>query len=257
MERLNEKRTGGLSTRGLRIWGVLFLAAGIFGRSVLQNQFLGMATGSGEQLKLLMDSSDDAMIIATVALLLQAVETCAVPIFSFLLVEGVQHTSNFGKYAARVAGVAVLSEIPYNLAMGGKLLDLDTRNPAFALVLCLILLYFHKRYEERSARNTAVKVIVCMAAVMWSLMLRVEYGVAMVILTWVLWVFRKNSTYQGFAGATAAVVCSLTSPFFMAAPMSFLVIHGYNGEKGEENRVLNYMAYPLLLLVIGIAAKTL
>ena len=257
MERLNEKRTGGLSGRGIRLWGLVFLVAGILGRSVFQNRFLGMGESSGQQLMALMEGSDDAMIIATIAMLLQAVETCAVPIFSFLLVEGFQHTADFGKYAASIMGVAVLSEIPYNLAMVGKILDLNTRNPAFGLVLCLVLLYFYRRYEERNLQNTTVKALVVIAAMLWAVMLRVEYGVALVLLTCVLWIFRRNSAYQGFVGATAAVVCSLTSPFFMASPMSFLVIHGYNGEKGKENRVMNHLAYPALLLIIGVMAKTL
>lgn len=165
-----------------------------------------MGESSGQQLMALMEGSDDAMIIATIALLLQAVETCAVPIFSFLLVEGFQHTADFGKYAARIMGVAVLSEIPYNLAMGGKILDLNTRNPVFGLVLCLVLLYFYRRYEERSLQNTTVKVV-AIAAMLWAVMLRVEYGVALVLLICVLWIFRKNSVYQGFAGAAADHQC--------------------------------------------------
>ena len=40
----------------------------------------------------------------------------------------------------------------------------------------------------------------------------------------------------------------------LAAAMGFLAIHFYNGEPGEGNRVVNYLFYPVCLLVIGLAA---
>ena len=58
-------------------------------------------------------------------------------------------------------------------------------------------------------------------------------------------------------GASAAIACSLFSPFFLLSPMSFLAIHMCNGEKGEENRLVNYLIYPALLLVIGIVCTVL
>lgn len=43
----------------------------------------------------------------------------------------------------------------------------------------------------------------------------------------------------------------------MAAPMGFLAIHFYNGEKGPENRIVDSLAYPALLLVVGAAGRLL
>ena len=255
MERLRDRRTGGLSGSGLRLWGLVFLAAGMVGRSVLQNQLLGVGTISTQQLLEIMNASDEAMIIATVALLLQVVETCAVPVFTFLLLEGFQHTSNFMKYFLRVLGVAVVSELPYNFAMTGGFVDASSRNPVFAMVLGLVLLYFYKRYEGRSAQNVLVKVMVAAATLVWSVMLRVDSGVCIVVVVCVLWLFRRNPLYRNMAGATAAVVCSLTSPLLLAAPMGFLLVHFYNETHGGGKKVINYLAYPVLLLAIGFVGK--
>ena len=123
MERLGNTRPSGLHAGNLRAWGMLFVVAGIVSRSVLQNQMLGMATGNMAEVLELMQSSESAMVIATIALVLQAMETVAVPIFVFLLVEGLLHTSNFRMYALRVAGLAVLTEIPFDLAMNQKVLE--------------------------------------------------------------------------------------------------------------------------------------
>ena len=135
------KRSSGISSNGLRTWGMFFLLAGMLGKSILQNGLLNLGAVSFGQLLEQMQTSRAAMLYATLALVLQAMETCAVPIFAFLLVEGVEHTSSLRNYALRVAGLAVLSELPYNLATSGKLLDTTSRNPVFGLVVCLVMVY--------------------------------------------------------------------------------------------------------------------
>ena len=83
-------------------------------------------------------------------------------------------------------------------------------------------------------------------------MLSVEYGACMVIVVAVLWAFRKKPMLRNIAGATAAILCSLSSLFMMAAPMGILAVHYYNGEKGEDNALVNYLAYPVILLVVAL-----
>ena len=255
MENTTNTRPSGLSRFALRLWGLLFLALGVVGRSVIQNRLLGIGQVSGQELMELMGSSDNAMIYATLALIFQALECCAVPIFAYLLVDGFQRTASFKGYVLRVAAMAALREIPYNLAMGGKVLDTSSRNPAWGLVLGLVLLYLFRYYSEKSMQNRLIKVIVMLAALLWASMLKVEYGACMVILVCTVWAFRRNPLYQNIAGATGAMVCTLITPFFLAAPMGFLVTHFYNREKGLSSRLFHYLSYPVLLLIVGLIAK--
>ena len=48
------------------------------------------------------------------------------------------------------------------------------------------------------------------------------------------------------------MVCSLVSPFYLASPMSLLAVHFYNGEEGDTNRSVKYLAYPVALLVVAV-----
>lgn len=248
MEQIQRRKRNGIHSGALRTWGMLFVAAGVISRSVLQMRLLGMGSISGAQLLEVMSASDSAMSIATVALVLQVLEACAVPIFAALLVEGFKNTSNFKNYLLRVVGLALLSELPYNLAISGKLLDFSTRNPVFGIALGLIVLAFYKYYAGKSAKNIAIKALVTLAAVLWVGMLGIEYGVPVVLVSAVLWALRGNTLMANVAGATVSIVCSLSSLFMMAAPMGFLAVHSYNGEKGESNRLVDYLAYPVLLL---------
>lgn len=257
MERLTRNERTGLDSDGLRTWGLLFLGFGVLGRGLLQNGMLGMAESTNEQLLDTLMNSSNGMVIATFALIFQLLEACAAPIFCFLLVEGFTHTTDFGGYLRRVLGLAVISELPYNFAVTGKLIDLGSRNPVFAMALGLVLLYFYKLYADRSLANFLIKLCVTVAALVWGTMLSIDGGVCCVIITAVLWAFRNKPVYRNIMGCTASVVCTLFSLFYLAAPMSFLIIHFYNGEKGQRSRAVNYLAYPAMLLAVGIVGKFL
>lgn len=254
MNNLSANRSRGVTRQGLRIWGLLFIALGTAGYSILQNAILGVSTTSAEELAKLMENPDN-MATATIAIVLQFVLACAIPIFCFLLVEGVQHTSSMKKYFLRVAGVALLSEIPFNLAMSGKWLDLDSRNPVFGIVLALVMLYIYRYYAGFRIKNVLIKVLVLIVAILWVEMLRIHEGAAVAVMVSVLWALRNKRSYQVLAGCAAMFVCTIFSLFYLAAPLMFMMVHFYNGEPGEDNKLLNYLAYPAILLVIGLAGK--
>lgn len=256
MERIPQKRPTGISRSGLRMWAMLFLIVGIVGRSIVQFRMLGLGVITGPELLALLENDPSMMMAATAALVMQILETCALPIFTFLLVEGFQHTSDLTKYFLRVAGVAILSEIPYDLAVSGKLLNLSVQNPALGLPLCLLLLIFFRTYPGKSIKNVLIKVMVTLGAIGWAVMLRIEYAACMVLVAAVVYLLWEKPLVRNMVGATVTILCSLSSLFMMAAPMGFLAVHLYNEDKNtEENRLVNYLAYPVSLLVIAIAGN--
>ena len=254
MERLRNQKSTGLNSGALRTWGLLFLAAGAVGRGIIQNQLLGIGTISTQQLLEVIQNSDSAMMQATLSLVLQAIETCAVPLFALLLVEGFQHTSNYMHYLLRVVGVAALTEIPYNLAISGRFLDFGSRNPVFGMVVGLILLFFYQHYAAKTVQNVLIQVFVTVCAVLWTTMLNIEFGACLILVVCVLWIFRMKPLYRNFIGATVTIVCTVIYPFYLAAPMGFLIVHMYNGEQGADSRLRNYLSYPVVLLLIGLIA---
>jgi hypothetical protein len=248
-ERLVRERNHGLNTTLLRIWGMVFLILASAGTALLQNRLLNMTGGTS-----LMDAleAEGGMAIASVALILEAVEGLAIPVFCFLLVEGAVHTANLNAYLLRVLGVAVLSELPYNFAMTGKLIDFSTRNPAFGIALGLILIWFYRRYEAKGLKNLLLKLVITACAFLWTGILRIEHGMCCVIVIAALWLLRAKPSFRILGGSCALMLCCLLSPFYMIAPMGFMLVHFYNGEKGPSGRLVNYLVYPVALNVIGI-----
>lgn len=254
MERLTRTdRPRGMSAAMLRTWGYICILMGVVAKGLIQNGLLGFSDMNTQQMLEVMNQSGNAMSIVTVSLVLQLLEACALPIFAFLLVEGFQKTSGYKNYLIRVAAVALLSEIPYNLAFSGKFFAVDSRNPMFALVFCLLMLYFYRYCSARSFKNTVIKVLVTIAALLWCGMLSIEHGAFLVIMVSALWLIRKKPNFRPYVACGAAALATLTSMFYIVTPFSCLILHFYNEEKGESNRVFNLLCYPLMLLAVGIA----
>jgi len=250
MERLVGKRKkSGINGNALRTWGFVFLAAGVIGRGVIQTYMLGIRNASVQQLLEVLSASSNNMSLATLSIVLQAMETCAAPIFALMVVEGMTHTSDLKAYFLRVASLALLSEIPYNLALSARFLDSGSRNPVFGVLLCMVMLYFYGRYSEKKFTNSLIRIFIAFVTIMWCQMLKVDNGAPLVIIAAVLWTFRSNVLYRNFAGAAAAIVCSVIAPFFIASPMGFLAVHAYDGEKSTNSHRVNYLMYPGLLLL--------
>ena len=244
----------GRDAASIRKWAMIFLAIGIIGQGVIQNGLLSLNILTGDQLVNAMDADPTVMILVTVALVCKIIETCAAPLFTFLLVEGFRRTASFEKYLVRIGGLAVVSEIPYNLAYGGKLLDLSSRNPVFGLFIALVMLFFFNRYAEMGFKNSAIKLLIFAAAFLWCQMLGIDQGICLVTLVGILWLTRSKGDMRALYAFMGAMLCTIFSIYYMGCCLSCIMLHRYNGERGEQNEKLNYAFYPAALLIVGIVS---
>ena len=254
MERLSPNtRPAGIGAGALRTWGLIFLLAGVIGRGLIQHGILGLTGMDAQQLLEFMSASDSAMGMVTLSLVLTAMESCAVPIFAFLLVEGYQHTSSYKNYLIRSVVLAMVSEVLYNVAMSGTVLDMTSRNPVWCVVLGLIVLGLFRYVDEKMGGKKLLKIVMAVAGILWAQMLKVDHGLFFLALVLTLWVMRGKPQYRLFMGMGVSALCTAISAFYLAATMGFMAIHFYNGEKSESGKVVNYLAYPAMLLLCALA----
>lgn len=166
----------------------------------------------------------------------------AFPIFCFLLVEGFLHTRDVKKYAVRLGIFALISEVPFDLALRISPFDWKHQNVFFTLLIGLLAIWFMKTYKDTLwARAAALA-----AGAVLAELLHTDYGAFGVGLIAVLYLLRERRVWQCVLGA----VCCYWE---LTAPLAFLFIYFYNGERGRQPRWFFYWFYPAHLLLYYMA----
>lgn len=162
------------------------------------------------------------------------------PIFCFLIVEGYLNTKDIKKYALNLIVFAFISEIPFNLANSNNLLYFNHQNVFFTLFLGLICIYFLEKYNEK---GPIVKLIILLITCVPAYYLNTDYSHFGVLAIAILFKFHSNKKLQTLFGV-------LTFAWEITAPIAFIPIWFYNGERGKQNKYFFYAFYPLHLIIL-------
>lgn len=224
---------------------------GTVGVAILQNGVMDLGSYSTETLLEAFYAEGSVFALATAGLFCSAVAAMSLPLYALLLIEGYKKTASYKKYVLRILVLALVSEIPYDLAMKDSWFTMYSQNPVWGVLLALLMLYFLDFFRNvKGFKGIVLKLLIVVAAVLWSVMLNVNYGIGMVFVTAVLWLMEGNGALTTFVGVIAALV-------YFPAPFGFLFNYFYNGEKGKEKRRWFYVFYPLQLLILGLIGKLL
>ena len=202
---------------------------------------------------------------------LRCVGRLAFPIFAFFIAEGYAHTRDFGRYFRRLAILAVVSEIPFNLE-NGAVFDLTRQNVLFTFCLALLTLRgLEALGRERGFGRWAGCGLVLAAGFAAGELLRTDYGGWGVVTVALLQLCRDGKYAKlwlllAMAAVNGLGMGSLTMPVFggempiqIFAVAALPVIWLYNGRPGVNRRWrwAFYAFYPTHLLVLeGIQALT-
>lgn len=147
-----EGETGkrGISGSTVKIVAVIAMlidhtAAVILTRQIMERGFQNATLGGVEQLtSWLMDNA----VLFYGYEIMRLIGRLGFPIFCFLLVEGFQRTRDVKKYALRLGIFALISEIPFNLAITGRLWHREYQNVYFTLLIGLLALCAYSFLEK-------------------------------------------------------------------------------------------------------------
>ncbi len=162
----------------------------------------------------------------------------AFPLYCFLLVEGFMHTGNYRRYVLRVGLFALISEIPFDLAMYGTVFFPEYQSVMVTLLIGLIGLGAYRWCVCN--RYPIYGIMVILAAVVAGMLTKCDYGAEGVLLIFIFYLLQ----YQPVARAVIfAFWCVMMGGLEMWGVLAILPIMLYNGEKGGGKRGFRWFAY--------------
>lgn len=206
-------------------------------------------------------------------LFLRVIGRIAFPIYMWLLVMGFVHTSSRKKYMLRMAVLAFVSEIPFDLALSGEPM-LQWQNIYFTLLLSLILMTLLEKALEESRRGWRIALIAVWlaAAMLLAEWLGFDYGCTGPVLAAVFYLYFRTGKPDLFVGFFLFCFSGLVKPILWGEQLADLYIwvnrllnilleccgvmaipllRQYNGvRKWKRGKAFFYLFYPVHLLIL-------
>ena len=198
----------------------------------------------------------------------------AFPIFAFLIVEGYFHTHNLKKYVGRLLLFAFLSEIPFNLVMGSRLIYPIHQNVLWTFLIAIFLINLNEKAKKKEKIwiRILVGVFSIILAYVLGLLTMVDYYHAGVLTVLVFYFLRGRSWWQMcgqflllayinieiLSGYAYEIELFGRTHFFVRqgfALLALIPIWLYRGKQGPYNKTLKYIYYtfyPVHLLILGL-----
>ena len=150
MKPVKKSGISGSTTKIIAVAAMLIdhIAAVVLTRQIMAKGYMDIVKGSQSQIAVWLAENGSLFYGMQI---MRMIGRLGFPIFCFLLTEGFCRTRDVKKYALRLGLFAVISEVPFNLAITGHLMHLGYQNVYFTLLFGLFALCgyaFFDRYEQ-------------------------------------------------------------------------------------------------------------
>lgn len=239
-----------ISVNALKLVGAILMVLYFFSAAVVQNGILHVSEYNSEQLNQLLASDGQAMMWASIGSVGSAVGIMGVPIFAWLLVQGVEHTSDLRRYILTVLGFAVISEVPYDLAMSGQVFNWSEQNSLWTVLIALVMLWLMKTFQGKGMTPLLLNLLFAAAGCFWAILIRSRFGGGFMLVTAVLYLLRERKGVSYGLGA-------LVSLIYATAPLGFVPVAMCSGERRDMGRTkyVYYALYPVMLMLFALCVK--
>lgn len=168
----------------------------------------------------------------------------AFPIFAFLVAEEFVRARNRWNYTMRMLAFAVISEIPFDLAVYHTPFYFHYQNMLFTLFLGMMVMMVMEY-----TRNTAARGAALVAGCVLSWAIQADYNVAGILLIVTMYWFRHNDIAQLVGGIVLCAVESVS--YYCISALAYVPIVLYNGRRGAmQLKYLFYVFYPAHLIML-------
>ena len=205
----------------------------------------------------------------------RSVGRVAFPIFAYMLAQGCRYTKNIYKYMLRLGIFALVSEIPFDLALkrhhvsssGGMLgigvnflSDTNIFYTLFLAAACIAI------YDKLKDRNRFLSILAVLPPILIAEVLGSDYGAFGV--AWIFFIYMADTekkamsaialtagimSLYGFSAYAGGCVLNLGKPWYLYfALISVPLILLHNGKQGPKFKWAFYIFYPLHLAILAL-----
>lgn len=202
----------------------------------------------------------------------------AFPLFCFMLVESFYFTNNKLKHLLKIAILAVVSEIPFDLAIWGRIIEINYQNVCITLFLgfemlwimdCLTPRVYDYAKSDSVAKLFAVPVFNILILFLFGVVasaLGADYGFSGIFLIWgfKLAISAKNS-YLRYTAVIAVFILMRMDIMYAACLVDLVIIYALTQDSNsldkiklaelavsKKSRAISSVFYPLHLTVIAV-----
>ena len=248
METLPVQKRQGLSGTTLKLMACITMLIDHIGASCLEAGLLVPLIASGTF------STDPAAVsLLQMDRVLRYIGRLAFPIFCFLLVEGFLHTHDVKRYVERLFLFGLLSEVPFDMAFFRTPFHWGNQNVYWTLALGVLAMAGLKHYEKPDG-SASWKGLLCAAGcTLAALLACTDYNGIGVFIICALYLTRGDRKRQCIVGA-------LLFLFELTAPLAFVLVWFYNGQRGACSPLQKkafYWFYPVHLSVLAAVTNLL
>lgn len=172
----------------------------------------------------------------------------AFPIFCFCIVEGFFKTKSRWKYLRNLLVFATISEIPYDMFQSAVFINTRSQNILWGLALGLFTIMIIDKLKEKIKKRPVwifVSIIIVALSSLGSMLISADYEYYAIIIIYIYYLFYDKRLLASSLGFLVIIK-------EIYAILGFATVLLYNGEKGKQNKVFNYLFYPVHLLILGI-----
>lgn len=194
----------------------------------------------------------------SVAFWLRMAGRMAFPAFCLLLVEGFVHTRSYKRYMGRLLLFALISEVPYDLAIYGRLWEPAEQNVMFSLAAGLGALWLLQRVERAGGMGQGAAYALILGSVGAAAeFLRLDYGF-IGILTIGLMYLGRDQRWIRFAAVCMMSFWVAGRAYLPGGIIAGIIVCLYDGRRGSARfKWLFYWFYPAHLLALGLVCRWL
>lgn len=192
----------------------------------------------------------------TMYLIFSIVGSIAVPLLCYIVLQEFLVSDNKRNDVLTLGMFAMASEIPYDLAVKGKVLEYSTQNLFVGIFIGVAVVWIMDYIFNKVARSAFIKyflsMLVFILGILLAIITKTYFFIFPVLVIACMYIFREKKMLGPVIGCFAMTT---VSPYYLCSFASLIPINMFNGKIEKKLKNLLPIFYPVHFIILFIVKK--